>query len=105
MSATLGRDGSTLFATWSSSAGVFVHRGVDPKVAPLNFESGPNCCGYDPGIALSPSALAPVVGWYSNATNHTGIYAESVNPSSGAPSARPRSSPGARRDHGESSRL
>ncbi len=102
VSATLGRDGSTLFATWSSSAGVFVHRGVDPKVAPLNFESGPNCCGYDPGIALSPSALAPVVGWYSNATNHTGIYAESVNPSSGAPVGAATLFPGsATRSRGE----
>jgi hypothetical protein len=85
VSATVGPDGSTLFATWSTTEGVFVHRGADPKVAPHTFQAGPGCCGYDPGIALGPSALAPVVGWYSNVTNHAGIYAQRVNPSSGAP--------------------
>lgn len=87
VSAAVGRDGSTIFATWATTAGVFVHRGVDAKVAALNFQVGPgwSCCGYDPGIALNPATHAPVLGWYSNATHHTGVYAQTVNPSSGAP--------------------
>ena len=87
VSAAVGRDGSTIFATWATTAGLFVHRGVDAKVAALNFQAAPGwtCCGYDPGIALNPATHAPVVGWYSNATHHTGVYAQTVNPSSGAP--------------------
>ena len=87
MSAAVGRDGSTIFATWATTAGVFVHRGVDAKVAALNFQAAPGwtCCGYDPGIALNPATHAPVVGWYSNATHHTGVYAQTVDPLSGAP--------------------
>jgi hypothetical protein len=98
LSAAFGPDGSTLFTTWTTSAGVFVHRGTDASVPAVNLQqsAGWNCCGYDPGIASDPAGGHLLVAWYSNATGHGGLAAQLIDPASagaiGAPQLMPGSS-------------
>lgn len=94
--ASIGADGSTPFFAWGTTFGLFVHRGTDAATPAGNFQStaGFGCCGYDPGLALDGASGRLVVAWYSNATGHPGVFAQTVDQSSGAPVGSPALMPG-----------
>lgn len=90
-----GGDGATPFFAWGTTFGLFVHRGLSATPATGNFQTanGFGCCGYDPGVALDGNGQL-VVGWYSNATNHEGVFAQAVDQATGNPVGAARLMPG-----------
>jgi hypothetical protein len=94
--ATSGADGSTPFFAWGTTFGLFVHRGTDAATPAGDFQNtaGFGCCGYDPGLALDGATGRLVVAWYSNATSHPGVFAQTVDQSSGAPGGSAALMPG-----------
>jgi hypothetical protein len=95
MGAAIGPDGATPFFAWSTTFGLFVHRGTDPSAASANFHdaAGLGCCGYHPGLALD-SAGQLVVGWYALVSQGNGVYAQQVDPSTGNPTGSLMRMPG-----------
>lgn len=91
-----GGDGATPFFAWGTTYGLFVHRGLGATPATGNFQTGNGfgCCGYDPGIALDGSGGQLVVGWYSNATSHEGVFAQVVDQATGDPVGSAQLMPG-----------
>lgn len=91
--AVLG-DGTPFVSFGGTGAGTFVHRGLDPNTP--NFELQGQlggCCGYSPDVAVDPTG--PVfAAWVSNATNKEGVFAQSLDPATGAPSGAPAHMPG-----------
>jgi hypothetical protein len=87
MGAAIGSDGATPFFAWSSTFGLFVHRGTDPAAASGNFHdaAGLGCCGYYPGVALDSAAGQLVVAWYALVSQGNGVYAQQVDEASGNP--------------------
>ena len=84
MSSTVA--GGAPWQAWAGTAGVFVHRGLDPNAPNADLESQlGGCCGYDPGLVTEPSTGAPVVAWFSNATGKTGVWAQALDPATGNP--------------------
>jgi hypothetical protein len=94
--AAIGFDGLTPFFAWGTTFGLFVHRGTDGAVGANDFQghAGFGCCGYDPGLARDGASGQLVVAWYSNATNHQGVFAQAVDQASGAPLGSPSAMPG-----------
>jgi hypothetical protein len=89
MGATIGSDGATPFFAWSTTFGLFVHRGTDPSVASGNFHdaAGLGCCGYYPGAALDSTAGQLVVAWYALVSQGNGVYAQQVDEATGNPTS------------------
>ena len=78
--------GGVPFEAWGSTTGLFVHRGLDPASPNNDFQAQlGGCCGYDPGLALDAGTGQLWVAWYSNATNHPGVFAQQVDGGSGGP--------------------
>jgi hypothetical protein len=78
--------GGVLWQTWAGTSGVWVHRGMDPNTPDVDLQSQlTGCCGYDLGMVTEPVGGAPVVAWASNASGHTGVYAQALDPGGGAP--------------------
>jgi hypothetical protein len=94
--ATLLPDGTPLLSFGGTGAGTFVHRGLDPGTPnfELQQELGGLCCGYSPDVAVDLKSGAPFVVWYSNATNKGGVWAQSLDPSTGQPTGPPANMPG-----------
>jgi len=92
----LGPDGTTPFLAWSTTDGVFVHRGVDPPGTSVNLEqaAGFGCCGYDPGVALDSSSGAIGVAWYALVDQGDAVYARTLDAGSGAPTGTTMRMPG-----------
>jgi hypothetical protein len=88
-------DGTPLLSWGSTGTGVFTHRGLDPNTPnyPLQSQLG-GCCGYSPDIAVDSKTGDPFAVWYSNATGKLGVFAQSLDPSTGAPSGAPVQMPG-----------
>jgi hypothetical protein len=88
-------DGTPIVAFGGTGTGTFVHRGLDPTQpnVPLQAQFG-GCCGYTPDIAVDTATGVPVAAWYSNATGHLGVFAESLDRGSGQTTAPPRQMPG-----------
>ncbi len=97
-----GSDGVTPFFAWGATGGLFVHRGNagDAPQGNLQQAAGWGCCGYDPGIALDGSSGQLVVGWYSNATGHLGVYAQAIDQATGAGVGSPVAMPGSTTRYG-----
>lgn len=93
--AALLPDGTPLFAWGGTGSGVFVHRGLDQGSAnfPIQGQLG-SCCGYSPDVAVDTKSGAAFVTWYSNATDHFGVFAQSLDPATGTPSGAPAQMPG-----------
>jgi len=91
-----GSDGATPFFAWGTTYGLWVHRGLSATPATGNFQAGNgfDCCGYDPGMALDGEGGQLVVGWYSNATNHQGVFAQAVDQATGNPVGAAKLMPG-----------
>jgi hypothetical protein len=92
--AVLG-DGTPLLSWGGTGTGVFTHRGLDPATPnfPLQSQLG-GCCGYSPDIAIDTKSGEAFAVWYSNATDKLGVFAQSLDPSTGAPTGGPVQMPG-----------
>jgi hypothetical protein len=88
--ATLRPDG-TLLEAWAGAPGTFVHAGLDPATPDFNYQPPLGDFGYDPGLATDASG-ATTLAWYSNATGHTGVFAQGVG-ADGAPLGAPLNMP------------
>src|SRR3954451_12966880 len=78
--------GGVPWQTWAGTAGVFVHRGLDPATPNANLQTQlASCCGYDPGIVTEPSTGAPVVALASNAGGKQGVWVQALDPATGSP--------------------
>ena len=88
-------DGTPLEAWGSTGSGVFVHRGTDQNTPnfPYQGQLG-SCCGYSPDIAVDTKNGSAFLVWLSNATDHIGLYAQTIDTSTGAPSGAPVKMPG-----------
>jgi hypothetical protein len=88
-------DGTPIQSWGGTGAGVFVHRGLDQNTPnfPIQGQLG-GCCGYSPDIAVDTKSGAAFIAWYSNATNNLGVFAQSLDPATGAPSGAPAKMPG-----------
>jgi hypothetical protein len=84
MSATSA--GGVPWQTWAGTAGVFVHRGLDPSAPDVDLQAQlGGCCGYDPGMVTEPSTGAVVVAWASNASGRTGVFVQALDAGTGQP--------------------
>jgi hypothetical protein len=77
ISAAVLADGTPLEA-WYGSSGVWVHPGLSPAAPDHDFQGSLGNYGYDDGIAAAGETAT--LAWYSNATGHLGVYAQSVAP-------------------------
>jgi hypothetical protein len=95
MGAALLNDGTPIQSWGGTGSGVFVHRGLSEGTPnfPLQGQLG-GCCGYSPDIGVDPKTGETFVVWYSNATNNFGVFAQSLDPATGAPSGSPKLMPG-----------
>ncbi len=99
-SATFAADG-TPFETWAGTAGVFIHRGLDPASTESEFEAPlGGCCGYEPNLALDGASHQLWLAWFSNATGKDGVWVQGVDPASGAPLGGPTLMPGSQTLYG-----
>jgi hypothetical protein len=78
----LAPDGATPFIAWSTTDGLWLHRGTDPAVPAANLQSasGFNCCGYDPAVAVDGASGAVVVAWYALVDQGDAVYARTADP-------------------------
>lgn len=80
VAATVLVDG-TLLQAWAGTLGTWVHSGLNAATQLFNYQTPLGNYGYDVGmVGGSKGTMA----WYSNATGHLGVYAQSVN-SNGSP--------------------
>jgi hypothetical protein len=88
-------DGTPIESWGGTGAGVFVHRGLDQSTPnfPIQGQLG-GCCGYSPDIGVDTKSGAAFIVWYSNATDKLGVFAQSLDPATGAPSGAPTLMPG-----------
>jgi hypothetical protein len=63
-----------------------VHRGLNPEVKSVSFQEkiGGGCCSYEGNMATDGATGQVFVTWFSNATDHQGVYIGQVNTSTGA---------------------
>ncbi len=93
-SAAFAADGTPLM-TWAGTAGVFIHRGLDPAATEFEYEAAlGGCCGYDPNLALDGASEQLWLAWFSNATGKDGVWVQGVAPASGGPIGGPMLMPG-----------
>jgi hypothetical protein len=78
------RAGGELYETWYGSSGVWVHRGVSPDSPAFDYQSGLGSFGYHSNFGLEKGGALWLV-WASNATGNSGLYAQMVDQTSGAP--------------------
>jgi hypothetical protein len=88
-------DGTPLESWGGTGTGVFTHRGLDPSTSNFAIQSQlGGCCGYSPDVVVDKKNGAPFVVWISNATNQIGVFAQSLDPNTGAPSGPVAHMPG-----------
>jgi hypothetical protein len=93
--AALLSDGTPIESWGGTGSGVFVHRGVSAATPnfPVQDQLG-GCCGYSPDIGVDSKNGSAFVVWISNATNNTGVFAQSLDPGTGTPSGAAVKMPG-----------
>src|SRR4051794_28446440 len=93
--AALLPDGMPLLAFGGTGSGTFVHRGLAPATPNFQLQDQlGGCCGYSPDAAVDAKSGAAFVAWISNATNNIGVYAQSLDPGTGAPTGAFAKMPG-----------
>jgi len=76
-----GAAGSTPVSAWATSFGARVHFGTSSANADVSVQDGiGNCCGYQPDVVTDLASGQTYVGWYSNATNDSGLFVQGVSP-------------------------
>ena len=93
--AALLSDGTPIQSWGGTGSGVFVHRGLTEATPnfPVQGQLG-GCCGYSPDIGVDTKSGAPFVVWISNATDNSGVFAQSLDPGTGTPSGAFAKMPG-----------
>jgi hypothetical protein len=91
MAATVRGDGTTLQA-FAGTLGTWVHAGLSPATPNWDYQGPLGPYGYDPNLATDAGGRT-VMAWYSNASGHLGVQAQSVNPD-GSPSGSALTMPG-----------
>jgi len=79
--------GGVQFSTWYGSDGVWVLRGVSGSTAAYDYQHSPTDLGnygYYPNFGLDKNGTLWLV-WASNGTGHSGLWADTVNQTTGAP--------------------
>ena len=74
--ATVRADGSTL-QSFAGTLGTWVHAGLSPATANLDFQAPLGHYGYDPNLATDATDRT-VLAWYSNAAGHLGVQVQDV---------------------------
>jgi len=92
VAATALPDG-TLLQSWAGTLGTWVHRGSSPASPNYDYQAPLGHYGYDVNIA-SNVAGQTVIAWYCNAADHLGVFAQQVDPSTGAPLGSAANMPG-----------
>lgn len=92
----LATDGVTPIVAWSTTDGLFLHRGTDPDTPNANLQTaaGLNCCAVNPAVVADGANGTIVVAWYSDASQGDAIYARTVDPATGAPTGTTLRMPG-----------
>jgi hypothetical protein len=93
--AALLGDGTPIQSWGGTGSGVFVHRGLDQNTPnfPVQGQLG-GCCGYSPDIGVDIKNGNAFVVWISNATDKSGVFAQSLDPATGTPTGAPAQMPG-----------
>jgi hypothetical protein len=88
-------DGTALQTWGGTGSGVFVHRGLDQNTPnfPTQGQLG-GCCGYSSDIGVDTKNGSAFVVWYSNANDNFGVFAQSLDPSTGTPTGAAALMPG-----------
>jgi hypothetical protein len=88
-------DGTPIQVWGGTGSGVFTHRGLNQGTQnfPLQGQLG-GCCGYSPDMAVDTKNGSVFVAWYSNANDKFGVFAQSLDAGSGAPTGGPAQMPG-----------
>jgi hypothetical protein len=81
VSAATLADGTPLQA-WSGTLGTWVHAGIDPAVANVDYQAPLGSYGNWPGIAADASGGA-MMAWFSSASGHVGVLAQAVGTGGG----------------------
>ena len=79
--------GGVQFSTWYGSDGVWVLRGISGSTAAYGYQHSPidlGNYGYHPNFGLDKNGSLWLV-WASNGTGHSGLWAATVNQTTGAP--------------------
>lgn len=86
------RLGNNYYQAW----GAFLHFGnTTSPVFQFTASGNPSdCCGYDATVTAQSSPSGVLTAWYSNQTNHDGVYVQGVDPNSGQPLGSPSLMPG-----------
>jgi hypothetical protein len=81
---------------WQAWGGAFSHRGTSAADPPVNLQDrvGGGCCGYHANIATDESTNSVMAAWYSNASSGLGVWAQPLDPNTGAPVGEPLNMPG-----------
>src|SRR6266508_6497157 len=74
--------GGTPISTWAVSFRLGVHFGVDPTTPDQIYQT--SCCAYQPDVARDAESGENVLGWYSNATDDSGLFTQTISPATGA---------------------
>ena len=82
VSASALPNGSTLQA-FAGTLGTWVHAGLDPATPNTDYQAPLGNYGYTPGLT-SDAAGNTMMAWFSNATGHTGVFAQAVSASGAA---------------------
>jgi hypothetical protein len=93
--AALLGDGTPIQSFGSTGSGVFVHRGLSELTPnfPVQGQLG-GCCGYSPDIGVDTKSGATFIAWISNAKGNVGVFAQSLDPSTGTPTGGVAKMPG-----------
>jgi hypothetical protein len=74
--------GGTPISTWAVSFRLGVHFGIDPTTPDQIYQT--SCCAYQPDVAWDAGSGENVLGWYSNATDDSGLFTQTISPATGA---------------------
>jgi hypothetical protein len=91
------RLGDVFWQAWGSTgAGAFAHRGTNPATPNVDLQGlvGGGCCGYDSNVATDPVNNRVMAMWFSNASSGLGVWAQELDPNTGAPVGSPIRFPG-----------
>ncbi len=77
--------GGVQYSSWYGSDGVWVLRGVDGSTAAYNYQQGLGNYGYYPSFGLDKNGTLWLA-WASNGTGTSGLWAATVDQTTGAPS-------------------
>ena len=88
--ATVQKNGTPIFA-WAAGTNTYYKVGTDAGQKDGFLGPSPQCCFYDPEVAVDDASGAAFVAYYSNVSGAPGMFVRQVLPSVGAPQLAPGS--------------